>query len=94
MKLYRATRFIIDKVDARLGNVEKEIKFDKTVIGVCLSIIAVEILLLALSSTLDCLVVPTIVGAVLAALSICALPVMIKELIDDTQKAKTLSDEN
>ncbi len=94
MKLYRATRFIIDKVDAKLGNVEKEIKFDKIVIGICLCIIALEIILLAFSSESGRLTVPTIVGAILAAFSICALPIMIKELKNDKEKAKRLSDEN
>lgn len=94
MKLYRATRFIIDKVDAKLGNVEKEIKFDKIIIGICLCIIALEIILLAFSSESGRLTVPTIVGAILAAFSICALPIMIKELKNDKEKAKRLSDEN
>lgn len=94
MKLYKATRFIIDKVDAKLGNVEKEIKFDKIVIGICLCIIALEIILLAFSSESGRLTVPTIVGAILAAFSICALPIMIKELKNDKEKAKRLSDEN
>ena len=94
MKLYRATRFIIDKVDAKLGDVEKEIKFDKIVIGICLCIIALEIILLAFSSESGRLTVPTIVGAILAAFSICALPIMIKELKNDKEKAKRLSDEN
>ena len=94
MKIYRATRFIIDKVDAKLGNVEKEIKFDKIVIGICLCIIALEIILLAFSSESGRLTVPTIVGAILAAFSICALPIMIKELKNDKEKAKRLSDEN
>jgi hypothetical protein len=94
MKLYKATRFIIDRVDAKLGDVDKEIQFDKIVIGVCLLIIALEIILLAFSSSLDCLIVPTIVGAFLAAISVCTLPIMIKELINDKEKAKKLSDEN
>ena len=94
MKLYRARRFIIDKVDAKLGNVEKEIKFDKIIIGICLCIIALEIILLAFSSESGRLTVPTIVGAILAAFSICALPIMIKELKNDKEKAKRLSDEN
>lgn len=94
MKFYRATRFIIDKVDAKLGNVEKEIKFDKIIIGICLCIIALEIILLAFSAESGRLTVPTIVGAILAAFSICALPIMIKELKNDKEKAKRLSDEN
>ena len=96
MKLYRATRFrfIIDKVDAKLGNVEKEIKFDKLVIGICLCIIALEIILLVFSSESGRLTVPSVVGAILAAFSICALPIMIKELKNDKEKAKRLSDEN
>jgi len=94
MKFYRATRFIIDKVDAKLGNVEKEIKFDKIIIGICLCIIALEIILLAFSAESGLLTVPTIVGAILAAFSICALPIMIKELKNDKEKAKRLSDEN
>lgn len=50
MSMHRATRFLIDKVDNRLGDVDKEIKFDKTMISGCLGIVALEIILLSLST--------------------------------------------
>lgn len=50
MRMHRATRFLTDKVDNRLGYVDKEIKFDKTMISGCLGIVALEIILLALST--------------------------------------------
>ena len=50
MSMHRTTRFLIDKVDNRLGDVDKEIKFDKTMISGCLGIVALEIILLALST--------------------------------------------
>ena len=79
---------MIDKVDNKLGDVNKEISFDKFMIGLSIGIIAVEIVFLALCSAVPALQVPAIVGAVLCALALFILPVMVKELKDDKQKAK------
>ena len=90
MSLYRATRFLIDKVDNKLGNVDKEIKFDKTMIYSCLGVIAFEIILLALSGISRFFLILSIIGAFLATLSLFTIPVMVKELKDDQEKAKRI----
>jgi uncharacterized membrane protein len=92
MSMYRATRFLIDKVDSRLGDVDKEIRFDKTMISVCLGIVALEIILLALSMPFPFFQVPAIIGAFLCALAIFIIPVMVKELKDDREKAQRMKD--
>ena len=90
---YRGSRFIIDKIDAKLGNVDKEIEFDKKMIYGCLGVIALEIILLALTSVSPFFTVPAIVGAFLAALAIFIIPIMTKELEDDRKKAEKMKAE-
>ena len=85
MSMHRTTRFLIDKVDNRLGDVDKEIKFDKTIISGCLGIVALEIILLALSTLVSFLQIPAIIFAFLCAIAIFIIPVMVKELKDDPQ---------
>ena len=85
---FRSSRFLIDKIDAKLGSVDKEIEFDKTMIYGSLAVIALEIILLALTSVSDFFNVPAIVGAFLAALCIFIIPIMIQELKDDLKKAE------
>ena len=90
MNMHRSTGFLIDKVDNRLGDVDKEIKFDKIMISSCLGVIAFEIILLALSSLGRFVLVLSIIGAFLAALSLFIIPVMVQELKDDQEKAKRM----
>lgn len=85
MRMHRATRFLTDKVDNRLGYVDKEIKFDKTMISGCLGIVALEIILLALSTLVSFFQIPAIIFAFLCAIAIFIIPVMVKELKDDPQ---------
>ena len=94
MSMYRATRFLIDKVDNKLGDVDKEIKFDKTMISVCLGIVALEIILLALCTPVPFFQIPAIVGAFLSAIALFIIPVMVKELKDDREKAKRMKENN
>lgn len=85
MSMHRTTRFLIDKVDNRLGDVDKEIKFDKTMISGCLGIVELEIILLALSTLVSFLQISAIIFAFLCAIAIFIIPVMVKELKDDPQ---------
>ena len=85
MSMHRASRFLIDKVDNRLGDVDKEIKFDKTMISGCLGIVELEIILLALSTLVSFLQISAIIFAFLCAIAIFIIPVMVKELKDDPQ---------
>ena len=85
MRMHRATRFLTDKVDNRLGYVDKEIKFDKTMISGYLGIVALEIILLSLSTLVSFFQIPAIIFAFLCAIAIFIIPVMVKELKDDPQ---------
>ncbi|MBR5175094.1 MAG: hypothetical protein IKW89_04080 [Bacteroidales bacterium] len=90
MGRYRASRFLIDKIDAKLGDVDKEIDFDKNMIYGSLAVIALEIILLALTTVSEFFTIPAIVGAFLAALCIFIIPVMVQELKDDQKKAEKM----
>ena len=87
---FRSSRFLIDIIDAKLGDVDKEIEFDKNMIYVCLGVIALEIIFLALNLVSSFFIIPAIVGAFLAALAIFIIPVMVKELEDDKKKAEKM----
>lgn len=89
---YRSSRFLIDKIDAKLGDVNKEIKFDKIVIFVALGIIAVEVIALLLSG-FSFFRILAIIGAFFAAASLFIIPVMIQELRDDKEKAKAMNEQ-
>ncbi len=88
MRSYKATRYLIDKVDDKLGSVEKEIRFDKAMIRGSLAVIALEIILIVLASFFSVFGIPAIVGAFLAAIGLYVFFVMEKELSDDLAKAK------
>lgn len=88
MRSYKATRYLIDKVDDKLGSVEKEIRFDKAMIRGSLAVIALEIILIVLASFFSVFGIPAIVGAFLAAIGLYVFFVMEKELRDDLAKAK------
>jgi uncharacterized membrane protein len=87
---FRSSRFLIDIIDAKLGDVDKEIEFDKNMIYVSLGVIALEIILLALTLVSSFFTIPAVVGAFLAALAIFIVPVMVKELEDDKKKAEKM----
>ena len=88
MRSYKATRFLIDKVDNKLGSVEKEIRFDKAMIRGSLAVITLEIILIVLASFFSVFGIPAIVGAFLAAIGLYVFFVMEKELRDDLAKAE------
>lgn len=88
MRMYRATRYLINKVDAKLGDIDKEIKFDKIIIYSCLGVIAMEVFFLALSSIGRIFMILSILGSVFTALCLFIIPVMVQELKEDQEKAK------
>ena len=92
MRTYKATRFLIDRIDKRLGSVEKEIRFDKTMILASLAVIVVEIILLLLSASFPAFRIPALIGGIFAALGVFILPVMTNELKDDRAKAERTHD--
>lgn len=86
MGIHRATRFLIDKVDTRLGDVNKEIKFDKSAIAVCVAVIVLEIVFAFLASTSEVFVVLSLIFGFFAITALYILVIMIKELKADQKK--------
>lgn len=82
----RSTRFLIDRIDERLGSVEKEIKFDKIAIavGVLVLIIGVVMSTLSMNNGKGAI---GILGILIAMAGGAVLYAMVKELISDTKRA-------
>ncbi len=84
MKSYRASRFLINRIDERLGDMEKEKKFDILMIFAGLALISTGVLLLCFCLTKSAWTILCFF-MIIAGLSISY--VMIKEYIDDCKKA-------
>ena len=82
----RSKRFLIDRIDERLGSVEKEIKFDKIAIAVSVLIIIAGILISSLSANAGKGTI-AIAGVLLVMVGGALLFAMVKELISDTKRA-------
>lgn len=80
----RSHRFLIDKIDERLGDVRKEIKFDIAAIIVSVILIAAASAFLCLASSKGFMVLALMI--LLAGVSL--LYAMTKELISDYRRAK------
>ncbi len=80
----RATRFLIDKIDSKLGSVEKELKFDKIVIGVSVALLVVFVIILALCSKGHAVL--SIISILMIIFSASLAIYMTKEYFDDRQK--------
>ena len=83
---YRSRRFIIDAIDERLGNVEKEKKFDicMIVLGIVL-ICGGFIIAVSLSQAYPKII---ILSLILSMMGVALSYVMTKEYIADCKKAK------
>lgn len=86
MGSYRTRRFLIDRIDERLGSVEKEIKFDKIAISVGATLTVAGILLFCLCGIES----PGlyVLGIIFGMAGITIMYVLTKELISDKKKAK------
>lgn len=86
MGSYRTRRFLIDRIDERLGSVEKEIKFDRIAIGVGVILTIVGILIFCLCGIER----PRLyfIGVIFVMAGIAIMYVLTKELISDKRKAK------
>ena len=82
----RSKRFLIDRIDERLGSVEKEIKFDKIAIAVSVLIIIAGILISSLLANAGKGAI-AIAGIMLVMVGGALLFAMVKELISDTKRA-------
>jgi uncharacterized membrane protein YiaA len=81
----RSKRFLIDAIDERLGDVEKEKKFDLIMVFVGLAMAVVGVLLLSVGITNSTWAALEII-MVMVGVALCY--VMTKEYIDDCKKAK------
>lgn len=80
---YRGHRFLIEKIDQKLGSTEKEIKFDKVVIivGILITMISAIVLFLGIESK-----PVSEISCISFFLGVCLTYTMIKEYIDDKKK--------
>ena len=86
MGSYKAKRFLIDRIDERLGSVEKEIKFDKIAICVGAIITVVGLLLCILCGITHAGLF--VLGLMLIMTGLAIMFSLTKELISDTKRAK------
>lgn len=86
-------RYWIDKIDAKLGDVDKEIKMDKTVIAISIGFIVFSAIIILLASFFQYrfLVAIAIVCGFMAVLFLYILMIMVRELHDDIEKKKGAS---
>ena len=79
---------MIDKVDKKLGSVEKEIRFDKVMILGSLAVIAVEVIVIVLSMFFSALRIPALIGVFFALICLYIFFIMENELKNDQAKAE------
>lgn len=82
----RTTRFIIDKIDAKLGDPEKEKTFDLAVIA--LGVLAIAVGIFLASTMIDKNNRLAVVGFLLLLVGFSLVYVMTKEFIADCKKTK------
>lgn len=86
MKSYKASRFLIDRIDQRLGNVDKEIKFDTIAIAFGIFLTIAGILMCSLGGSLHAGLFA--LGIILCMSGTAIMYVLTKELISDIKKQK------
>lgn len=86
MNNFRANRFIIDKIDKRLGSLEKELKFDRIMIlvGIVLAIVPAVLI----SFTADKALKLSLLWLILSMFGIVLIITMTKEYISDLKRRK------
>lgn len=86
MNNFRANRFIIDKIDKRLGSIEKELKFDRIMIlvGIVLAIVPAVLI----SFTADKALKLSLLLLILSMFGIVLIITMTKEYISDLKRRK------
>ena len=94
MGIHRATRFLIDSIDAKLGDVDKEIQMDKSVIAISVFFLVLEAILIPLAVMYEgnkYLAAGAVIGGFFAIIFLYVLVTMIEELISDIHKKKNAS---
>lgn len=86
MNNFRANRFIIDKIDKRLGSIEKELKFYRIMIlvGIVLAIVPAVLI----SFTADKALKLSLLLLILSMFGIVLIITMTKEYISDLKRRK------
>lgn len=86
MNNYKANRFIIDKIDRRLGSIDKELKFDKIMILVGLVVAIAPVILLHFTAER----VPelSVIWLLLSMFGMVMAITMSKEYISDLKRTK------
>lgn len=92
MNRLRSRRFLIDAIDERLGDVEKEKKFDLIMVAIGLALIVTGVLLLSLCISNHAWTAIIYLFMIMAGVALCY--VMTKEYIDDCRKAKRQQSNN
>ena len=87
MNSSRTRRFLIDRIDERLGDVEKEKRFDLIMVFIGLALTISGALIISFSAIRTWAVILSL-ALLLVGVSLCY--VMIKEYIDDCKKAKRM----
>lgn len=87
MNNFKETRLIINKIDARLGNVEKELKFDKIAIFSGLGLATICAILLYIF--IDNHPILALFLALLLFFGLCVAYTMTKEYFDDLKRFKS-----
>ena len=87
----REARFIINKIDAKLGSIEKELKFDKIAIAVGIGVAILCVFLMFILS--DSHPVLSLFLGLFVIFGLCIAYTMAKECFDDLKRFKTQSKE-
>ena len=86
MTNYKANRFLIDKIDKRLGSLDKELKFDKIMIAIGVFLIVVPTILVQFTAEKSPKL--SVLLLMLALVGIGITTTMVKEYLNDMKRKK------
>mgnify|MGYP003449896768 CR=1 FL=1 len=86
MTNYKANRFLIDKIDKRLGSLDKELKFDKIMIAIGVFLIVVPTILVQFTAEKSPKLSVLLLMLALGGIGITTT--MVKEYLNDLKRKK------
>ena len=86
MTNYKANRFLIDKIDKRLGSLDKELKFDKIMIAIGVFLIVVPTILVQFTAEKSPKL--SVLLLMLALVGIGITTTMVKDYLNDLKRKK------
>jgi hypothetical protein len=86
MTNYKTNRFLIDKIDKRLGSLDKELKFDKIMIAIGVFLIVVPTILVQFTAEKSPKL--SVLLLMLALVGIGITTTMVKEYLNDLKRKK------